>query len=1070
MSQEKELNMSEEKNGNPLAEDQNSPSGNNNQDSNIPEWMREAGWEDDTGSFDESKPVFDDLEGEDDIVPAEIPAWLEEAAPEGFNLNSDSSPAIDGPDNKDKVQALIDDNSISSTPENEAQADPPSLDSDAAENKSDPNEDTELDVPSWLKNLELDEDSQETAVAWLENMPESLRASDEELEQSRIKELKDIEEPEDDLAWTDEFSKPESESKIQAELSEDLVAPKSESQVQAELSEDLVSADLLPEQKAEDKLYATEELRSFNNDDSPEWLNELGDESKTPQDPADDLSSQDGQLVDEQIKLDPASKQETGEDVSLMPDWLSELGDEEDSPEPISPRGSEDEPTVSEDEPTVSEDIPDWLGDFETPSSPVEPEPDSSSLAWLENLAADQGVPEEQLISTPEEREHAPPPIEEPIQSETASPSEDPVKTEASPADQAVSPTDDTLNTEVPEWLSKIGETEGAQDIDSDPGKDQSKFDESATWLEQLEEQPTGELQQEDPAHDSEVMDWLEGMDDQSPVEDLADDLRESLTAELEEPLAQTELETAKHMPESDESEDMPEWLSELDSTEDEDSSLENALRHSESQLSTEEKDFLDQSEKTQEENADWLAKLDLIDDQQPPDSDSPAIRVDVPEGKAEQPEGEPAEEVSFTGGILDRLKDTGAIKIEPEIPQWLENLKKEEDPQETAILWLKQFVEQGDQADLTDQIKRYTDELNPGDTVPTWMEDLKNEEDPQTTAMLWLEKLSGERPAPEKPKPKQIKPDDSDWFTALEKEEAEQSQVKTGQPAEDFQDDSNGWLADLDIDEKIKTEQEELPDWMEDPDAKPSDTEKGDTPLWMKATSPLEGDFHTDELAGDEKEVEIPDWLAGYGEGEAPEEQTEGAGSAAAGEPDEYTWVPASDEPPKPAKEPIDLNSAAISQLEGILGISYQVARGIIRYREQHGPYQDINDLLKVPEITDEQTIDILKPEVVIHETKIKPTPVIAKKPQINQDPGERLEKARSLMAERNFSDSLAEYGYLIKKKKSLTEVIDDLSKAVNDFPSDVSIIKTLGDAYMKINNLEAALESYSKAEDLLR
>lgn len=1034
--------MAEERNGNPLAEDQNSPSGNNNQNSNIPDWMREAGWEDDTGSFDESTPVFDDLEGEDDIVPAEIPSWLEEAAPERFNLDSDTSPANDGSDKK----------------ENEAQADPPSFESKAGDNKSDPIEEPALDVPSWLENLELDEDSQETAVAWLENMPESLRASDEELEQARINELKKIEVPEDDPAWTNEISKPESEPETQAEL-----------------SEDLVSADLLPEQQSEDKLYATEELRSSNNDESPDWLNELGDESKTPQTPVDEPTGQEVQLIDEQIESEPSSQGETGEEVNLLPDWLSELGDEEESPEPgvISPPDSEDEPTISE-------DIPDWQGDFETPSSPVEPEDDSSSLDWLESLAAKQGVPEEQLISTPEEREQASPPSEEPDQTEATSPSEEPVQTEAPPLDQTVSPTDDTLNTEVPEWLSIIGENEDTQKV-SEPESvpDESKFDESATWLEQLEEQPTGELQQEDPAHASEVMGWLEGMDDPSEEdlsndpseedlsddpskEDLAEDLRESLTAELEEPLT-------KSMPTSDESENMPDWLSELDSPEGEDSSLESALRHSKSQLSAEEKDFLAQSEETQEENADWLAKLDLVDDQQLSDSDLLAIRIDMPEDKADQPDEEPSEEVSFTGGILDRLKDTGTIKIEPEIPQWLENLKKEEDPQETAILWLKQFVEQGDQADLTDQIKRYTDELNPGDTVPTWMEDLKNEEDPQTTAMLWLEKLSGERPSPEKPDPVKTQPDRSDWITALEKEEAEQSQVKPEGPAEDFHDDSNGWLEDLDIDEKIKTEEEELPDWMEDPDDKPEDNQQGDTPLWMKATSPLEGDFQTDELAEDEKKVEIPDWLAGYGEGEAPEEQTEGTEPAAAGDPDEYTWVPASDDTSKPAKEPIDLNSAAISQLEGILGISYQVARGIIRYREQHGPYQDLNDLLNVPEITDEQTIEILKPEVVIHSVKTKPKQVIAKKPQAKQDPGERLVKARSLMAERNIADSLAEYEYLIKKKKSLAEVIDDLGKAANDFPSDISIIKTLGDAYMKINNLEAALESYSKAEDLL-
>lgn len=1009
--------MAEDTNGNPLAEDQNSSSGENKQNSNIPDWMREAGWEDDTGSFDESKPVFDNKEDEDDIVPAEIPAWLEEAAPEGFNLDGDSPLDNEGSEDKGSVQALIDDDFISSTADIATPPAAQGMKPDQPKKKSDSPKEPEIDIPSWLKNLELDEDSQETAVAWLENMPESLRATEEELEQSRINQSKKAAESADEPDRVDEVSLPDADPPVQAEL-----------------SEDLVSADLIPEQQADDKLFATEELRSFD-DDSPEWIDELSNEVEKTESPS-------------------TSSKEAGGGDNLMPDWLSELENEEatleSSPE-LSPQAA------SADGPSDSEEIPDWMGEKETPESTAAPDSDSSSLAWLESLAMNQGVSEEELITTPDEREQASPPI-----SETHS-------GEETPADQVASPTDDTLNTEIPDWLSKIDDTEAdPENSIADAETDENKFDESANWLEQLEDQPTGELKQEDPANKSEVMDWLEGMDGQTSEDDLADDLRESLTAELDETPSPPILETAKYMPKEDDSESMPDWLSELDNATDEESSLENALRQSGQPLNDDEQSFLDNAEEIKEDNADWLAKLDQIDKQQAGESDSPAIKVDLPQD--DQPIQETMEEISVSGGILDRLKDTGAISTDPEVPQWLENLKKEEDPQETAILWLKQFVEQGDKVDLNHEIKRYTDELTPGNTVPAWMEDLKNEEDPQTTAMLWLEKLSGERPAPEDPKPIQPQQDDSDWLTALEKEEAEQSQVKTEQPAEDFQSESNGWLEDLDLDEKLKTDEEDIPDDMDDAKKKPAKSPDGETPTWLKATSPLEGDFNTDELDGDEKEVEIPDWLAGYGEGEEPEGNEDSLKPTGETDPDEYAWVSVSEDPTKPEKEPIDLNAAAISQLESILGISYQVARGIIRYREQNGPYQDLTDLLNVPEITDEQTIEILKPEVIIRVDTTQPKPVKTKKPKVSIDPEEMLSKARTLMAKKNITDSLAEYEFLIKKKKSLTEVIDDLSKAANDYPMDVPIIKTLGDAYMKINNLEAALESYSKAEDLLR
>ena len=85
--------MPEDNQGMPLSEDQNPNPGN--QEDNIPDWMKEAGWGEDTGTFDESKPIFENIDDEDDaIVPADIPAWLEDAAPDGVNVDPRCHPCF----------------------------------------------------------------------------------------------------------------------------------------------------------------------------------------------------------------------------------------------------------------------------------------------------------------------------------------------------------------------------------------------------------------------------------------------------------------------------------------------------------------------------------------------------------------------------------------------------------------------------------------------------------------------------------------------------------------------------------------------------------------------------------------------------------------------------------------------------------------------------------------------------------------------------------------------------------------------------------------------------------------
>lgn len=81
-----------------------------------------------------------------------------------------------------------------------------------------------------------------------------------------------------------------------------------------------------------------------------------------------------------------------------------------------------------------------------------------------------------------------------------------------------------------------------------------------------------------------------------------------------------------------------------------------------------------------------------------------------------------------------------------------------------------------------------------------------------------------------------------------------------------------------------------------------------------------------------------------------------------------------------------------------------------------------------------------------------------------------ELLTIAQSSLQSHNLEKALQAYNQLIKDGQYLEETIHDLRDALYRYPIDITIWQTLGDAYLRSNRLQEALEAYTKAEELLR
>jgi len=333
-------------------------------------------------------------------------------------------------------------------------------------------------------------------------------------------------------------------------------------------------------------------------------------------------------------------------------------------------------------------------------------------------------------------------------------------------------------------------------------------------------------------------------------------------------------------------------------------------------------------------------------------------------------------------------------------------------------------------------------------------------------------------------------------WFKNLSEEEA-----KPVAAAESAIDETAMWLKSLDEAEKPAaqpetSEQPDLPAWMQNIDEETfpatestiPEKEARDTSVWP-ASLDEPAPRSSSQDAPKRETGSLPSWLRGLEKTESQAQESastpqddlpawlrDETGEVVAEptriEPTRATdWQPAQTaetsqpEPPAPepvsvpdwqavaekqpeAPEPVAQEPESLPALEPVAPV--EIAEEKPKFVEQPAPE---------PELTPAALPPPYKEPVTRKGTGMLTMPL---------DP--ILGSARNELSRSNIPSALDTYAKLIKKGRFLDEVIHDLREALYRYPVEVNIWQSLGDAYMRSNRLQDALDAYTKAEELLR
>jgi tetratricopeptide (TPR) repeat protein len=779
------------------------------------------------------------------------------------------------------------------------------------------------------------------------------------------------------------------------------------------------------------------------------------------------------------------------EEEEEIPDWIKSIG-----LGAIASQAFDKKEQPAEEQVPGVNDATQWLTAAENNSSPAPQEDQSTEFAWLNNLDETEAKAEpaagtedadwlkslgvSQTMPSSEEQPDWLKGLGEPGTSPAESQPKDDDWIESLNTPEA-SPSAE----EQPDWLKTLGEpqaaapAEGLEDLD---------------WLKDLagpEETPSSIEQQEQP-------DWLKGLGESraAPEQAQAEDL------DWLKGLGTPEEETASFKIE----EEAPDWLKSLGEPESTPSSA-------------------------SDDHPDWLKGLAMAgtvgavsqlaqdDESQEKETSSAASggEDEFLNQLTEEPVLPASPEARMPGMDLDKL---GTSEQEQDDSfAWLESLAAKQGATEGLLTKPEDRLDE--EPDWVKQAKGLKGETpaspSPAAQPAASLENLGKSEQDQDDSFAWLESLAAKQGATEGllTKPEDRLEEEPDWVkqardlnqqplppAAVPQAEPEapakptepEAQAETVQPV----DEVESWLRNLEG-EKLTLEPE---------------SEGDETGIWMmKALDETETPSEK-AAAGTEPATEMPDWMKNIQEG-----QEERSTAIFAEEAElESTWMPPAEEPEPVAESkaedtlpswlseldreenkvstpsntedlpdwllaeetaPGNPEPTIFSDWKPVEGTREEPVTGQEPAEEQ--PEAEIPAVsLEMPEaetvLEPEQPQAQLEPEpameIPLAQTAPQPEPAprheTAAPATAAADPV--LTMARNELTRNNLQGSLDSYGKLIKKARYLDEVIYDLRDALYRYPVDVNLWQSLGDAYMRANRLQDALDAYTKAEELLR